>query len=238
VIVALVAVVIVELTAPPRPTRSRRRMAAAADGTRRGRRGGALRGHATRLTGGARRRRGGVVGDSSSEPRVRPILHVRPTERAPSRIGSRRMRRTTIALLAALEASVASVIGLGLVVVPLSCFGRCTSASPSTPPSPPGRRRRWLLGPRRRPRGAARPGGRRDGSQCPVRATLPITIALLASPSSRWRFGRRIGRRSAAGGHSFSGGLAAVAVFSARGRRARDRRGRGCRARRPVAGLH
>jgi hypothetical protein len=46
---------------------------------------------------------------------------------------------------------------------------------------------------------------------------FPITIALLGFALISVAFGRRIGRRSAAGGHSFSGGIAAILVFAAVG---------------------
>lgn len=128
------------------------------------------------------------------------------------------MRRTTIALLAALEASVAALIGLGAVLVPLmllwavhfglavdvTVFLRATADI-------------WLLGHgvdlvvQLDPVTAARIA--LPGAGDP----FPITIALLGFALVSVAFGRRIGRRSAAGGHSFSGGIAAVVVFAAVG---------------------
>lgn len=128
------------------------------------------------------------------------------------------MRRTTIALLAALEASVAALIGLGVVLVPLmllwavhfelgvdaAVFLRAAADV-------------WLLG-----HGVdlvvqldAVTAGRipLPGAGDP----FPITIALLGIALVTVAFGRRIGRRSAAGGHSLSGGIAAVLVFAVAG---------------------
>ena len=128
------------------------------------------------------------------------------------------MRRTTIALLAALEASVAALIGLGLVVVPLMLlwavhFGLAVDAAVFLRAAADV----WLLG----------HGVDLVVQLDPVTAgrialpgagdPFPITIALLGFALITVAFGRRIGRRSAAGGHSFSGGLAAVAVFALAG---------------------
>src|SRR5215207_3999957 len=128
------------------------------------------------------------------------------------------MRRTTIALLAALEASVAALIGLGIVVVPLILlwalhFGLAIDVTVFLRAAADV----WLLGhgvdlvvqldPVTAERialpGAADP--------------FPITIALLGFALISVAFGKRIGRRSAAGGHSFSGGIAAIVVFAAVG---------------------
>ena len=128
------------------------------------------------------------------------------------------MRRTTIALLAALEASVAALIGLGLVVVPLMLlwavhFGLAVDAAVFLRAAADV----WLLG----------HGVDLVVQLDPVTAgrialpgagdPFPITIALLGFALITVAFGRRIGRRSAAGGHSFSGGLAAIAVFALAG---------------------
>ena len=124
------------------------------------------------------------------------------------------MRRTTIALLAALEAGVAALVGLGAAFVPLVLlwavhFGLTVDlvvflrAAADI----------WLLG-----HGvdltvqldavtAARIG--LPGAGDP----FSITIALLGFALVSVMSGMRIGRRSAAGGHSFSGGIAAVVVF-------------------------
>ena len=124
------------------------------------------------------------------------------------------MRRTTIALLAALEASVAALIGLGLVLVPLMLlwavhFELAVDAGVFLRTSADV----WLLG---------------HGVDLVVQLDpvtsgriplpgagdpFPITIALLGFALITVAFGRRIGRRSAAGGHSFSGGVAAVVVY-------------------------
>ncbi|HEU0182703.1 MAG TPA: DUF6350 family protein, partial [Agromyces mariniharenae] len=124
------------------------------------------------------------------------------------------MRRTTIALLAALEASVAALIGLGLVLVPLMLlwavhFELAVDAGVFLRTSADV----WLLG----------HGVDLVVQLDPVTAgripvpgagdPFPITIALLGFALITVAFGRRIGRRSAAGGHSFSGGVAAVVVY-------------------------
>jgi hypothetical protein len=128
------------------------------------------------------------------------------------------MRRTTIALLAALEASVAALIGLGIVLVPLMLlwavhFGLAVDAGVFLRTSADV----WLLG----------HGVDLVVQLDPVTAgripvpgagdPFPITIALLGFALITVAFGRRIGRRSAAGGHSFSGGVAAVVVYGAAG---------------------
>ena len=125
------------------------------------------------------------------------------------------MRRTTIALLAALEASVAALIGLGIALVPLMLlwavhFGLAVDAAVFLRAAADV----WLLG----------HGVDLVVQLDPVTAgrialpgagdPFPITIALLGFALITVAFGRRIGRRSAAGGHSFSGGIAAVVVFA------------------------
>lgn len=128
------------------------------------------------------------------------------------------MRRTTIALLAALEASVAALIGLGAAFVPLVLlwavhFGLAVDLAVFMRAAAD----IWLLG-----HGvdlivqldevtAARIG--LPGAGDP----FPITIALLGFALISVAFGVRIGRRSAAGGHSFSGGIAAILVFGVAG---------------------
>lgn len=128
------------------------------------------------------------------------------------------MRRTTIALLAALEASVAALIGLGIALVPLMLlwavhFGLAVDAAVFLRAAGDA----WLLG-----HGVdlvvqvdAVTAGRipLPGAGDP----FPITIALLGFALITVAFGRRIGRRSAAGGHSLSGGIAAVLVYAAAG---------------------
>jgi hypothetical protein len=128
------------------------------------------------------------------------------------------MRRTTIALLAALEASVAALIGLGLALVPLMLlwavhFGLAVDAAVFLRAAADV----WLLG----------HGVDLVVQVDPVTAgrialpgagdPFPITIALLGFALITVAFGRRIGRRSAAGGHSFSGGIAAIVVFALAG---------------------
>ncbi len=128
------------------------------------------------------------------------------------------MRRTTIALLAALEASVAALIGLGIALVPLMLlwalhFGLAVDAVVFFRAAADV----WLLG----------HGVDLVVQLDPVTAgrialpgagdPFPITIALLGFALITVAFGRRIGRRSAAGGHSFSGGIAAVVVFALAG---------------------
>ncbi|WP_448810886.1 cell division protein PerM [Agromyces bauzanensis] len=128
------------------------------------------------------------------------------------------MRRTTIALLAALEASVAALIGFGIVFVPLILlwavhFGLAVDLAVFARAAGDV----WLLGHgvdltvRLDEVTAARIG--LPGAGDP----FPITIALLGFALISVAFGVRIGRRSAAGGHSFSGGIAAVLVFGLAG---------------------
>jgi hypothetical protein len=128
------------------------------------------------------------------------------------------MRRTTIALLAALEASVAALIGLGVVLVPLMLlwavhFGLAVDVMVFFRAAADV----WLLGHgvdlvvQLDPVTAGRVA--LPGAGDP----FPITIALLGFALVSVAFGRRIGRRSAAAGHSFSGGIAAVLVFAAVG---------------------
>jgi hypothetical protein len=125
------------------------------------------------------------------------------------------MRRTTIALLAALEASVAALIGLGAVLVPLMLlwavhYGLAVDVMVFFRAAADV----WLLGHgvdlvvQLDPVTAARIA--LPGAGDP----FPITIALLGFALVTVAFGRRIGRRSAAGGHSFSGGIAAILVFA------------------------
>ncbi|RXZ69719.1 DUF6350 family protein [Agromyces albus] len=125
------------------------------------------------------------------------------------------MRRTTIALLAALEASVAALIGLGIVLVPLMLlwavhFGLSVDVSVFLRTAADV----WLLG-----HGvdlelqldavtAARTGLPAAGDP------FTITIALLGFALLSVVFGLRIGRRAAAGGHSVTGGLSATLVYA------------------------
>jgi hypothetical protein len=125
------------------------------------------------------------------------------------------MRRTTIALLAGLEASVAALIGIGIALVPLMLlwavhFGLAVDAALFLRAAADV----WLLG-----HGvdlvlqldavtAEQTGLPAAGDP------FPITIALLGFALISVAFARRIGRRSAAEGHSFTGGIAAVAVYA------------------------
>ncbi len=128
------------------------------------------------------------------------------------------MRRTTIALLAALEAAVAALIGLGIVLVPLMLlwavqYGLAIDATVFLRAAADV----WLLG----------HGVDLTVQLDPVTAGglgLPgadepftITIALLGFALLSVAAGRRIGRRSAAGGHSITGSVAAVVVYAAVG---------------------
>ncbi|KRE21141.1 DUF6350 family protein [Agromyces sp. Soil535] len=128
------------------------------------------------------------------------------------------MRRTTIALLAALEASVAALIGLGIVLMPLLLlwavhFGLAVDAAVFLRAAADV----WLLGHgvdlmvQLDPVTAGRIAVPGAGDP------FPITIALLGFALLTVASGRRIGRRSAAGGHSFTGGIAAVVVYAAAG---------------------
>lgn len=128
------------------------------------------------------------------------------------------MRRTTIALLAALEAAVAALIGLGIVLVPLMLlwavqYGLAVDATVFLRAAADV----WLLG----------HGVDLTVQLDPVTAgglglpgagePFPITIALLGFALLSVAAGRRIGRRSAAGGHSITGSVAAVVVYAAVG---------------------
>ncbi|MGI9822578.1 cell division protein PerM [Agromyces sp. Marseille-Q5079] len=128
------------------------------------------------------------------------------------------MRRTTIALLASLEAFVAALIGFGLAVVPLMLlwavhFGMAVDVMAFMNAAGAV----WLLG-----HGvnvtvqvdavtAAQSGLAGAGDP------FPISIALLGIALLTLAAGVRIGRRSAAGGHALTGALAAMAVFAAAG---------------------
>ncbi|MFB9308936.1 hypothetical protein BJY17_001601 [Agromyces hippuratus] len=125
------------------------------------------------------------------------------------------MRRTTIALLAGLEASVAALIGLGIALVPLMLlwavhFGLAVDATLFLRAAADV----WLLGHgvdlvlQLDPVTAAQTG--LPGAGDP----FPITIALLGFALISVAFARRIGRRSAAEGHSFTGGISAVVVYA------------------------
>ncbi|MFC9560336.1 DUF6350 family protein [Agromyces sp. NPDC056965] len=125
------------------------------------------------------------------------------------------MRRTTIALLAGLEASVAALIGLGIALVPLMLlwavhFGLAVDATLFLRAAADV----WLLGHgvdlvlQLAPVTAEQTG--LPGAGDP----FPITIALLGFALISVAFARRIGRRSAAEGHSFTGGIAAVSVYA------------------------
>ena len=125
------------------------------------------------------------------------------------------MRRTTIALLAGLEASVAALIGLGIALVPLMLlwavhFGLAVDATLFFR----GAADVWLLGHgvdlvlQLDPAIAEQTG--LPGAGDP----FPVTIALLGFALISVAFARRIGRRSAAEGHSFTGGISAVVVYA------------------------
>ncbi|MFB6609932.1 DUF6350 family protein [Agromyces sp. NPDC056379] len=125
------------------------------------------------------------------------------------------MRRTTIALLAGLEASVAALIGLGIALVPLMLlwavhFGLAVDVTLFLRAAADV----WLLGHgvdlvlQLDPVTAEQTG--LPGAGDP----FPITIALLGFALISVAFARRIGRRSAAEGHSFTGGIAAVSVYA------------------------
>ncbi|GAA1810470.1 cell division protein PerM [Agromyces neolithicus] len=128
------------------------------------------------------------------------------------------MRRTTIALLAALEAAVAALIGLGIALVPLMLlwavqYGLTVDVTVFLRAAADV----WLLG----------HGVDLTVQLDPITAGglgLPgadqpfaITIALLGFALLSVAAGRRIGRRSAAGGHSITGAVAAVVVYAAVG---------------------
>lgn len=125
------------------------------------------------------------------------------------------MRRTTIALLAALEAAVSALIGLGVVLVPLLVvwavhFGLAVDAAAFFRAAAD----LWLLGHgvdlvlQLDPVTAARMA--LPGAGDP----FPITIALLGFALASVAVGRRIGRRSAAAGHSITGSVSAVVVYA------------------------
>lgn len=125
------------------------------------------------------------------------------------------MRRTTIALLAALEAAVSALIGLGVVLVPLLIvwavhFGLAVDAAAFFRAAAD----LWLLGHgvdlvlQLDPVTAARMA--LPGAGDP----FPITIALLGFALASVAVGRRIGRRSAAAGHSITGSVSAIAVYA------------------------
>lgn len=128
------------------------------------------------------------------------------------------MRRTTIALLAALEASVTALVGFGVAFVPLVVlwavhFGLAVDFSVFLRAAADV----WLVGHgvdltvQLDPITAARIA--LPGAGDP----FPITIALLGFALLSVTSGMRVGRRSAAGGHSFSGGIAAILVFGLAG---------------------
>ncbi|UOQ88331.1 DUF6350 family protein [Agromyces endophyticus] len=128
------------------------------------------------------------------------------------------MSRTTIALLSALEAAVAALIGIGVALVPLLIvwavhYGLAVDVSVFFRAAADG----WLLGhgvdlvARLDDVTAARIG--LPGAGDP----FPITIALLGFALLTVVAGRRIGRRSAAGGHSITGAASAVVVTAAIG---------------------
>ncbi|MFF2275403.1 DUF6350 family protein [Agromyces sp. NPDC058126] len=125
------------------------------------------------------------------------------------------MRRTTIALLAALEAAVSALIGLGVVLVPLLVvwavhFGLAVDAAAFFRAAAD----LWLLGhgvdlvlqldPVTAERMAL------PGAGDP----FPITITLLGFALASVAVGRRIGRRSAAAGHSITGSVSAIVVYA------------------------
>ncbi|WP_136708536.1 DUF6350 family protein [Agromyces sp. H66] len=128
------------------------------------------------------------------------------------------MRRTTIALLAALEASVTALVGFGVAFVPLVLlwavhFGLAVDLTVFLRAAADV----WLVGHgvdltvQLDPITAARIA--LPGAGDP----FPITIALLGFALLSVTSGMRVGRRSAAGGHSFSGGIAAILVFALAG---------------------
>src|SRR5215207_9025277 len=109
------------------------------------------------------------------------------------------MRRTTIALLAGLEASVAALIGLGIVLVPLMLlwavhFGLAVDVAVFLRAAADV----WLLG---------------HGVDLVLQLDA-VTAALLGFALISVSFGRRIGVRSVAGGHALTGGLSAVVVYA------------------------
>ncbi|UOE42544.1 cell division protein PerM [Agromyces larvae] len=128
------------------------------------------------------------------------------------------MSRLTISLLAALEAAVAALVGLGVAVVPLMVlwsmhFGLEVDAAAFLRAAGDV----WLVGHgvdlvvTLDPLTAERTGVAGAGDP------FPITFALLGFAFATVLFGRRIGRRSAAAGHAITGAIAAVAVFAGAG---------------------
>lgn len=128
------------------------------------------------------------------------------------------MRRTTIALLASLEALVAALIGFALAIVPLMLlwamhFGLAVDAMAFVH----GAAGVWLLGhgvnltAQVDPVTASRTG--LEGAGDP----FAISIALLGFALLTLAAGFRIGRRSAAAGHAVTGAVAAMTVFALAG---------------------
>ncbi|QEO15238.1 hypothetical protein FLP10_13000 [Agromyces intestinalis] len=125
------------------------------------------------------------------------------------------MSRLTISLLAALEAAVAALVGLGVAIVPLMLlwsvhFGLTVDAAAFARAAGDV----WLLGHgvdlvvTLDPLTAERTGVIGAGDP------FPITIALLGFAFATVLFGRRIGRRSAAAGHALTGAVSAIVVFA------------------------
>lgn len=128
------------------------------------------------------------------------------------------MTRLTIALLAALEAAVAALVGLGAVVVPLMLLWSVHFAlAVDVAAILRGAGDVWLLGHgvdlviTLDPLTSGRVGV--AGAEAP----FTVSIALLGFALVTVLFGRRIGRRSTAGGHAVVGGLAAVVVMAGAG---------------------
>ncbi|MFF2370979.1 DUF6350 family protein [Agromyces sp. NPDC058110] len=128
------------------------------------------------------------------------------------------MRRTTIALLASLEALVAALIGFALAIVPLMLlwavhFGLAVDAMVFVH----GAAGVWLLGhgvnltAQVDPVTASRTG--LEGAGDP----FAISIALLGIALLTFAAGLRIGRRSAAADHALTGAVAAMVVFALAG---------------------
>lgn len=128
------------------------------------------------------------------------------------------MTRTTVALLAALEAAIAALVGLGVVLVPLMLlwaihFGLTLDASIFLRATADV----WLLG----------HGVDLTVQLDPLTAELTgvpgaaepfaITVALLGFAFVTVLFGVRVGRRAAAAGHGVAGVLASAAVMAAVG---------------------
>ncbi|GAA1962430.1 cell division protein PerM [Agromyces allii] len=128
------------------------------------------------------------------------------------------MRRTTIALLASLEAFVAALIGFALAIVPLMLlwavhFGLTVDAMVFVHAGAGV----WLLGhgvnltAQIDPVTASRTG--LEGAGDP----FTISIALLGIALLSLAAGVRVGRRSAAAGHALTGAIAAMSVFALAG---------------------